>query len=163
MGMGGPRGWPDGICELYWRTLSTVMNRIGVRLEAPPDKSWRRGSLLWFDLSLESVTCIVVSKLGTHRVMRTRHTSTEGRCFPDDMMVRSGSRPGRRRCPSYDVDGGPEVTHGRVGRAASIDLEDSRLARRTDCQRILSFGSSALLTHSGRALSVFFCEWQRAL
>lgn len=30
-GCGGPLGCPDGICVLYWRTLSTVINRIGIR------------------------------------------------------------------------------------------------------------------------------------
>lgn len=46
-GPGGPRGWPEGISELFWRTLSTEMWRMANRLrwfdededepDAPPE------------------------------------------------------------------------------------------------------------------------------
>lgn len=33
---GGPRAWPEGIWEAYWRTLSTDMRRVGARSRAAP-------------------------------------------------------------------------------------------------------------------------------
>jgi len=32
---GGPRAWPDGISEAYWRTLSTEMKRVWVLRAVP--------------------------------------------------------------------------------------------------------------------------------
>jgi len=34
---GGPRAWPEGICEAYCRTLSTDIRRVGARSRVTPE------------------------------------------------------------------------------------------------------------------------------
>jgi hypothetical protein len=33
---GGPRAWPEGISDAYWRTLSTDIKRVGARFRGAP-------------------------------------------------------------------------------------------------------------------------------